>query len=774
MSPSNGPPLPPVDYAFRSSVDGAQPWHVRNIYVVEELSGTFMARIELECDDPAADPAALLGASATLTLSRPTFPPLVRRWSGIVRGTEEPAVVGVMERRHGVVVLEPAFACLKEEVLTRKFQETTVPDVLRAVLKDVQGAFERESELRLVREKDGTEADTSYAVRDLCVQYGETTHGFLRRLMSEEGLSYYFEQGEQAEKLVVVDDNVSFPETIGAIQLLPPGSKLQTEEAVHGFGVTRGRGPRRAEVRAFEPTQHRALMAERRREDGPGAGNRGDAELYQAGTQVMPFGFKDDVYKQTDIRVQAGLELERALARSVEGRGNGGVIGFAPGHVFTLATETLGLPHGGGRYLITGVQHHGENPARFATAGHAAADYENSFTCVPAEVPFRPPLLPKPSAIEDWGLVVSAFPGDPIYTEKHGRVRVRFGYDREENQAADRCSPWIPVLQGWAGNGYGLQIIPRAGMLVRLRYLFGDPDRPFVAGCLPTGANVLPSALPMHKSRLTLRTRSLRAGGDDREHFNEITLDDAAEREELFIHAGRDYHRKVLHDERTEIDHDESRAVGNDQTLEVKGQRTKTVHKDETITIKQKRTTTVQGDNTRTVHGNDTQTVEKEQVVTVHGPRTTTVDKHEKGIFFDGRDEDVKGDDRLHVSQQHLVIADQEWLAQQGPTSFSLKEGHARLNAGGDITLHVEGAEFRIQKGGKAVLECDTKVQIVCGSSSIVMTPDKIEIAAPEVLLTGDNGAVKLDRSGATTTGLNVTSTATVKNELTGAFVKAN
>jgi type VI secretion system secreted protein VgrG len=40
------------------------------------------------------------------------------------------------------------------------------------------------------------------------------------------------------------------------------------------------------------------------------------------------------------------------------------------------------------------------------------------------------------------------------------------------------------VLQGWAGNGYGLQIIPRAGMLVRIRYLFGDPDRP-VRGRLP-------------------------------------------------------------------------------------------------------------------------------------------------------------------------------------------------------------------------------------------------------------------------------------------------
>jgi type VI secretion system secreted protein VgrG len=329
-------------------------------------------------------------------------------------------------------------------------------------------------------------------------------------------------------------------------------------------------------------------------------------------------------------------------------------------------------------------------------------------------------------------------------------------------------------LQGWAGNGYGLQIIPRAGMLVRIRYLFGDPDRPFVAGCLPTGMNALPSALPMHKSRLTLRTRSLRSGGDDRVHFNEITLEDAAEKEELFLHAGHDYRRKVLHDERTEIDHDESRAVGNDQTLEVNGKRTKTVHKDEIITVKQKRTTTVQGDNTRHVHGKDSHTVHKEQAITVHGPRTVTVDKLDKGLYSAGRDETVTGDDKLHVTKRHVVVADEEWRAEQGPTELVLQGGHARLHAGGDITLMVDGAQLYMQKNGTAILECNTQVELKCGESSIVMTPSKIEIASPEVQLSGSNGAVTLDRGGATTTGLNVSSTAMVKNELTGAFVKAN
>jgi uncharacterized protein involved in type VI secretion and phage assembly len=40
--------------------------------------------------------------------------------------------------------------------------------------------------------------------------------------------------------------------------------------------------------------------------------------------------------------------------------------------------------------------------------------------------------LPKPTAVEDWAFVVSGIAGDPIDTDVHGRVRVRFAYDRDE------------------------------------------------------------------------------------------------------------------------------------------------------------------------------------------------------------------------------------------------------------------------------------------------------------------------------------------------------
>jgi type VI secretion system secreted protein VgrG len=760
--------LPPVDYTFHAEAEGS-PWLLREIEIHEELSGEYQATIDLENDDPLADADALLGAGATVTLARPTPEPLERRWGGVVRAVDEPWGTDLAGRRRCRILVEPAFACLKEERLTRKFQDMTVPDVLRTVLRAFSQRFQREHELRLAREAEPPESGRAYAVRDLCVQYDETTFDFLRRLMSEEGLTYLFEHGDGHERLVIIDGNRELPVAAEPYPLRAPGGWAAAREAVRSLALSHGRCAALAEARTFNLTQHRTITETRAREDD-GFPGRGGAELALPGAAVTLFGYQDGAYRCDDAAPQARLALERGAAAAAAGRGTSDVIGFRPGLVFELEPGD-GPP---GKLLLTGVRHRGGNPERLPDGTERARPYANELAFVPADLPFRPALLPKPVAIEDTALVVSGIEGDPIHTDVHGRVRVRFGYDGEDGVPAERRSPWIPVSQAWAGAGYGVQIIPRAGMLVRLRYLYGDPDRPLVVGCLPTATNVLPSRPPEEKSRLTIRTRSLRDGGDDAVHANEITLDDAAGHEEVFIRAGRNYRRRVLHDERVHVEHDEHRLVGHDQTLEVKGMRAKTVGGDESIVVEGGRTTLVQGDDTRQVAGCDTLTVGGDQAVAIAGARSAAVGGMDSGTFLGGREELVTGDDRLHVSRTLTAIADREWRATQGPTDLVLKDGDALLRAGGAIKLEVKGARLEMEAGGVAVLQCEQKISLVCGAASITLTPDEITIVAPEVQLTGANGAVRLDRTGATTSGLNVTSAATATNQITGAFVKAN
>src|SRR5262252_1212500 len=102
-----------VEFDFWTDAD-APPWFLREVDIREALSGEFVARVELDNDDPLADPAALLGADATITMLRPTAEPLVRRWSGVVRAVDEPWGTDRAGRRRCVVLVEPAFARLKE------------------------------------------------------------------------------------------------------------------------------------------------------------------------------------------------------------------------------------------------------------------------------------------------------------------------------------------------------------------------------------------------------------------------------------------------------------------------------------------------------------------------------------------------------------------------------------------------------------------------------------------------------------------------------------
>src|SRR6185436_3108738 len=106
-------------------------------------------------------------------------------------------------RRRCRIVLEPAFSCFKEQLRTAKFQEMTVPQILKQVLADLGPMYDRELTLHLARENAAEGSGLEYAVRDLCVQYGESSHAFAQRIMAEEGISYFFAFEGETERLVL-------------------------------------------------------------------------------------------------------------------------------------------------------------------------------------------------------------------------------------------------------------------------------------------------------------------------------------------------------------------------------------------------------------------------------------------------------------------------------------------------------------------------------------------------------------------------------------------
>jgi type VI secretion system secreted protein VgrG len=196
----------------------------------------------------------------------------------------------------------------------------------------------------------------------------------------------------------------------------------------------------------------------------------------------------------------------------------------------------------------------------------------------------------KPVVEGDHTAVVVGPSGEEIYTDKYGRIKVHFHWDREgQSNQDDTC--WMRVATSWAGPNYGNIFIPRVGWEVMVSFLEGDPDQPLVTGCLYHALNMPPYELPAHKTRSTLKTRSSKNGAAS--NFNELRFEDKKGSEQLFIHAEKDMDVRVKNDYREHIGvnyHRYIKGKGADQvtgdySIEIKGNKKEKIGSDYSLNV---------------------------------------------------------------------------------------------------------------------------------------------------------------------------------------------
>jgi type VI secretion system secreted protein VgrG len=295
----------------------------------------------------------------------------------------------------------------------------------------------------------------------------------------------------------------------------------------------------------------------------------------------------------------ADQRLEELRADATTSRGASSARRLCPGFLFEVSDHT-NTAHNGS-FAVVEVRHDGGDPnatnlkssARTRAEEpqlHGSFVYENTFRCIPASVPARP-RRPKRRLLQvtETAVVVGP-PGEEIHTDEHGRIKIQFHWDLE-GKLDDKSSCWVRVMQPWAGTSWGSQFIPRVGMEVVVSFTGGDPDRPIVTGTVYNGAAPMPFKLPQDKTRSGLRTRSTPGGAG----YNELSFEDAAGHEQIYLHAERDFDEVVEHDH------------------------TRTVYGHEVVKVKESRLLDVKNDNVRVVRGNEVLIVEQNVVRNVAG-----------------------------------------------------------------------------------------------------------------------------------------------------------
>jgi type VI secretion system secreted protein VgrG len=531
----------------------------------EALSRPFVYHLDLASHQDAIAAKDLVGQAVTWTVEH--FDKEPRHFNGYVSRfmAAGPGREGMRLYRAEVV---PWLWFLSHTADCRIFQNKSVPDIVKAVFdglafKDYQFSLQG-----------------SYAPREYCVQYRETAFNFVSRLLEHEGIFYYFKHADGKHTLVLAD-------AAGAYFDCPENQVAFSEDALaanhayrweHRYEFRPGKW---AETDYNFETPSTSLLADTNTVlDLPGA------DKYEL------FDYPGDYLKSADGNRQVKLRMQEEEAPYHVVSGASTCCTFTPAGKFTLASHEI-ASEAGQPYVVTSVQHAATDTSYGSEA--RGSGYQNSFTCIPAAVTFRPPrLAPRPVVQGPQTAVVTGPKGEEIYVDKYGRVKVQFFWDRQ-GKKDENTTCWIRVSQGLAGKGWGMVSHPRIGQEVVVDFLEGDPDRPLVTGRVYNAEQMPPYELPDNMTQTVLKTRSSKQGTT--ENFNELRFEDKKGSEEVYFHAEKDFNRVVENNDTLKVGFDkkdkgdQTVEVFNNQTIKVgtpqssDGSQTVTVHKDRTVTL---------------------------------------------------------------------------------------------------------------------------------------------------------------------------------------------
>ena len=256
-----------------------------------------------------------------------------------------------------------------------------------------------------------------------------------------------------------------------------------------------------------------------------------------------------------------GIRMQQETAPAISISGQSTCRQFTAGCKFTLDRHF----NANGSYVLTQVSHLATMGDTYTGGSDTSPFYENSFQCIPAALPFRPArTTPRPTVEGTQTAVVVGNAGDEIFTDKYGRVKVQFPWDRQgQNDANSSC--WVRVATLWAGKQWGIIHIPRVGQEVIVAFEEGDPDRPIVVGSVYNAENMPPYTLPDNKTQSGYLSRSTLNGTD--QNFNQLRFEDKKDSEEIYFHAEKDFNRVVENNDTLKVGFDK-KDKGN-QTVEI-------------------------------------------------------------------------------------------------------------------------------------------------------------------------------------------------------------
>lgn len=651
----------------------------------------------------------LLGQQITVKVEVTAGKPAKRYISGICcRVSEEERDSTFTGYRMEIV---PQFWLWTRKAQSRIFQQMSVPDILKKVFEGMNPA-------------PAFELQGTFEKRDYCVQYRETDFNFACRLMEEEGIYYYFKHTEKAHTLVVANtpqSHVDLPEGAKLIYETISGGNRPQERVFHWNKTQELRsGKYTLWDHCFE-LPHKHLEASKTIQSSVQvgkvthnltAGGAETLELYDfPGEYAQRFdgvsggggdqkSELDKIFKDNNRTV--GLRMQEEAAATIVLQGASTCRQMVSGHKFTLERHF----NADGAYVVTSVSHSAVLDA-YRAESSGDFQYTNQFTCVPLALPYRPArLTPKPVVQGTQTAVVVGPPGEEIWPDKYGRVKVQFHWDREgKNDAQSSC--WVRVGTLWAGKQWGVIHIPRIGQEVIVAFEEGDPDQPVIVGSVYNYEMMPPYKLPDNKTQSGMKSRSSKDASAT--NFNELRFEDKKGSEQIYFHAEKNFDRVVENNDTLKVGFDK-KDKGN-QTIEIFNNQD----------IKVGCSKASDGSQTIAIYKDRTETVET-------GNEQVTIKKGNRSIFVD------TGNDMHQVKTGNRTVQ-----IDKGNDTHQIKMGNrdVKIDMGNDALTIKMGNQTTKLNLGKSATEAMQSIELKVGSSSIKVDQMGVTIKGMMVKIEG-------------------------------------
>jgi len=487
-----------------------------------------------------------IGQPCTLKLK--TYNNKERFFCGVLTEAEwtgrDPEYHGDREKYYAYrLVLRPWFWLLGHRADCRIFLEKKVTDIIQDVF--TKAGFASGTDFRM--------SVQSQEKIDYCVQYRESDFTFVSRLMEQYGIYYFFEHKDGQHTMVLADSR-------SVHKAIPDLPQLKYNPSMGGYNRQEqnaltwvsGRRFRTGKIQYNDYdylTPPKDLFA---RKEGSETYKHSKFEVYDYPGKYVEKD-KGENFAQFRLEAEQGLDHRR--------HADGDAPSLFAGGLTTLQQYPSEAENK--EYLVVRANHRFGNQS-YSAGAHSAAGYSGSYEFQLSDRQFRSlPLTPKPRI---YGIQTAKVVGkqgedsQEISTDEHGRIWVKFYWDREPQKTCP-----IRVAQVWSGKNWGGQFIPRIGMEVVVEFLEGDPDRPLVTGCVFNGDNKYPWALPANKTQSGIKSDSSRG----HQGYNEFMFEDKSGSEFIRMHAQKDHLVTILNDQ--------TGSVGANQTWTVKDDRSWTI-----------------------------------------------------------------------------------------------------------------------------------------------------------------------------------------------------